>query len=651
MSLKHLIQLIVITSTLLAFVGCSRPDNSDRFESEELPGKFSDVLMKEIHELKHNRKTLELLEFLKHPEAIYRAESAMALGSVQDSTSTEALLLALNDDAAEVRMMAAFALGQLRSKVAAEGLVSLIVRDTTTEVRTEALEALGKTGNDVAGIFLLDYEPKYLFDEAGKAWGIYHLGLAKTASSEHAEQMVLLLDSEYEETRLAAAHFFGRFVVKFESKGLDRLLNVAATDPSEEVRMAAARALGHHNLPDRGKVLAALITYDQSAGVRTNAIRALEQARLEEGHDVIFGALDDGNPQVALTAAAYFQTMAKSKDIERLTSKALVHPMIPVQATLYAALLQLANTAEKTQTDLSNEIKAQIFSDNNVYAQAMFMQALVHDPRNAGFLDSVIFSGNLITSTTALETYHALIQRFGSTKEVKTDLMTRLLNQQDSGLLAYAGVMLRDEKMEYAQLFQDYSIIENLMSELKLPQELEAWIELNNAQSYLTGNLPKPHPEIQPQPINWELIQSLGAQPEVLVNTSKGKFKMLLLHEDAPATVSYFLELVEAGYFDGKAFHRMVPNFVVQTGCSRGDGYGSSDALIRSEFTPLHYGPGVVGMASAGKDTESSQWFVTHCTTPHLDGRYTIFAAVTSGMEVVQQLQVGDVIERVEMAE
>lgn len=635
----------------MVWIACSRPDNSNRFDEVAPTGKYSDALMKEIHELKHSRNTVALLDFLNHPEAQYRAEAAMALGSVQDSSSAEALLSALNDDFAEVRMMAAFALGQLRSNLAAEGLVALIVRDTTTEVRTEALEALGKTGNDVAGVFLLEYEPRYLFDEAGKAWGIYHLGLAKVATTEHAAQMALLLESEFEETRLAAAHFFSRFLVKFESKGLERLLNVAVTDPSEEVRMAATRALGHHNLPDRGKVLSALITYDQSAGVRGNAIRALEQARLEEGHDAVFGALDDGNPQVALSAAAYFKTMAKSTDIQRLTSKAMVHPMVPVQAALYDALLQLANTAEASQTDLSNEIKAQIFSSNNVYAQALFIQALMHDPRNVTFLDSVVFSENKITSTTALETLHNQLQRFGGTADLKLTLMNRLLNQRDSGLLAYAGVMMRDEKMGYSKLYKDFLLIENTMSQLTIPQELEAWIELNNALSFLTGNEPLPQPEIQRQPINWELIESLGQQPEVLINSSKGQFKMLLLHEDAPATVSYFMELVENGYFDGKAFHRMVPNFVVQTGCSRGDGYGSSDALIRSEFTPLHYGPGVVGMASAGKDTESSQWFVTHCTTPHLDGRYTIFAAVTSGMEIVQQLQVGDVIERIEIVE
>ncbi|OYT19163.1 MAG: peptidylprolyl isomerase, partial [Nitrospira sp. UW-LDO-01] len=79
-------------------------------------------------------------------------------------------------------------------------------------------------------------------------------------------------------------------------------------------------------------------------------------------------------------------------------------------------------------------------------------------------------------------------------------------------------------------------------------------------------------------------------------------------------------------------------------GCNRGDGWGSEDYSIRSEFTARHYTEGSVGMASAGKDTEGTQWFITHSPTPHLDGRYTIFAITESGMDVVDQIEVGDKI-------
>jgi cyclophilin family peptidyl-prolyl cis-trans isomerase len=117
-----------------------------------------------------------------------------------------------------------------------------------------------------------------------------------------------------------------------------------------------------------------------------------------------------------------------------------------------------------------------------------------------------------------------------------------------------------------------------------------------------------------------------------------------LFVEEAPGSVANFVSLARSNYFDHKAFHRVVPNFVIQGGCNRGDGSGSLDYSIRSEFSPRLYKTGSVGMASAGKDTEGTQWFITHSPTPHLDGRYTIFAEVIEGMDVVQRTEVGDEI-------
>jgi cyclophilin family peptidyl-prolyl cis-trans isomerase len=119
--------------------------------------------------------------------------------------------------------------------------------------------------------------------------------------------------------------------------------------------------------------------------------------------------------------------------------------------------------------------------------------------------------------------------------------------------------------------------------------------------------------------------------------------------EEAPGSVANFITLALNKYFDDKYFHRVVPNFVVQGGCPRGDGWGSEDYSIRSEFLPHRYKTGSIGMASAGKDTEGTQWFITHSPTPHLEGRYTIFAAVEEGMDIVHKIEVGDRIVSVEI--
>jgi cyclophilin family peptidyl-prolyl cis-trans isomerase len=142
--------------------------------------------------------------------------------------------------------------------------------------------------------------------------------------------------------------------------------------------------------------------------------------------------------------------------------------------------------------------------------------------------------------------------------------------------------------------------------------------------------------------MNWKLIATLQRDQRVRVSTTRGEIVLRLLVDEAPGSVANFVSLINAKYFDGRYYHRVVPNFVIQTGCNRGDGFGSEDYSIRSEFSPRRYKAGAVGMASAGKDTEGTQWFITHSPTPHLDGRYTIFAEVVQGMEIVDQIEVGD---------
>jgi cyclophilin family peptidyl-prolyl cis-trans isomerase len=118
---------------------------------------------------------------------------------------------------------------------------------------------------------------------------------------------------------------------------------------------------------------------------------------------------------------------------------------------------------------------------------------------------------------------------------------------------------------------------------------------------------------------------------------------------DTPLTTESFIALARRGFFDGLTFHRVVPGFVIQGGCPRGDGNGGPGYTLRCELDRHPYGRGTVGMALSGRDTGGSQFFITQQPAPHLDGAYTAFGRVVSGMEVVDQIRPGDVIERVEI--
>ncbi|MCA1649977.1 MAG: peptidylprolyl isomerase, partial [Acidobacteria bacterium] len=135
--------------------------------------------------------------------------------------------------------------------------------------------------------------------------------------------------------------------------------------------------------------------------------------------------------------------------------------------------------------------------------------------------------------------------------------------------------------------------------------------------------------------------------PHAFVETAKGTIEFELSVVDAPQTARNFMALVRKGFFNGLQVHRVVPNFVVQTGDPRGDGEGGPGYTIRDELNDRPYFRGTVGMALDWRDTGGSQFFITHSPQPHLDARYTVFGRVVSGMEVVDRIQQGDIVQRV----
>ncbi|MBU0473786.1 MAG: peptidylprolyl isomerase [Bacteroidetes bacterium] len=134
------------------------------------------------------------------------------------------------------------------------------------------------------------------------------------------------------------------------------------------------------------------------------------------------------------------------------------------------------------------------------------------------------------------------------------------------------------------------------------------------------------------------------------VETNKGNFTIELKPEFAPMTCGNFITLAEKGFYNGVIFHRVVPNFVIQTGDTTNTGWGGPGYEIVSEFSPLPFDRAAVGIASIGKDTEGSQWFVMHSNYPHLNGRYTNWANVIEGMEIVDIIDEGDRVISIKFA-
>lgn len=137
----------------------------------------------------------------------------------------------------------------------------------------------------------------------------------------------------------------------------------------------------------------------------------------------------------------------------------------------------------------------------------------------------------------------------------------------------------------------------------------------------------------------------LALNTQVEIETNRGKIVVRML-DGAPLTAHNFVSLAQGGFYDGLLFHRVVPHFVAQGGDPRGDGYGGPGYMIRDEFSPVWHAQGTLGMASAGKDTPGSQFFFNLRPNMHLNGNYTVFAEIVSGLDIADALEQGDVIQK-----
>ena len=139
------------------------------------------------------------------------------------------------------------------------------------------------------------------------------------------------------------------------------------------------------------------------------------------------------------------------------------------------------------------------------------------------------------------------------------------------------------------------------------------------------------------------------ANPTATIETNRGNIVIELFQNRVPKTVGNFTKLANDGFYNGLKFHRVIPDFMVQTGCPLGTGTGGPGYKFRDEFHHelRHNTPGILSMANSGPNTNGSQFFITHVPTPWLDNKHSVFGKVFQGQEVVNSIRQGDVMKRV----
>ncbi|MEH0155764.1 peptidylprolyl isomerase [Limibacter armeniacum] len=650
----------LLTVVALVGISCSRSTTSieSAFDFLSQKNKFSDSDICEIYDLKDKRQTDSLITYLHHSDPIYREEAADALGSVQDMRAARPLIQLLKKETvANVKKAAAFALGQIGQTYLEDEMIEMVSElNDQPQVQAVLLEAIGKCASGAGLEFLASFQSSSNVSYYGQAAGIMRAslrGLVSVNSINSAIDILTVSDSLV--VRELAAFYLSRVV---EGQMLDskasHLLKLIVDEEQNNVRSSLILAVGRLTPSEEieSTLLHILNTEEVSSEIKVSIIRAFSDYSSLVVEKDIFNLMMDPAPNVTVTASQHFYGRVKPLQVKGYLAASEKITNLRARAMFLRALLN-ANPKDRYTFQ---QIEYLYRNSANVYEQGMLLKAMAESPSQYKFLIHILEeTAHPVLITAAME---GLIQirndkDFEILKvehpNVESDFETVFRNaieSRDIAQIYYASIALRNPEYGYRNTIKDYSFISDVMKSLQMPRDVEAYAELQKTLHYFEGELDKGlhFPKQNYNGINWEKVKEIPKGQKVVITTSKGEIELNLLVEKAPATVALFYQLLKTGFYDGKTFHRVVPNFVVQGGCPRGDGFGGLDETIRSELSSVNYQQGVVGIASAGKDTESCQWFITLQPAFHLDGRYTAFAEVTRGLSVIENLEVGDLI-------
>ena len=623
-----------------------------------------------------------LREALANPNPAVRRQAALAAGRIGDAAAVDVLIPALNDTTAAVRAAAAFGLGLLKDARALPALLQAVRAVAPAEQDAPQLEAVtaiakigGAEGARALGEIIATGSP----GAAPPAVGTALLEAWRLGARAPVAALITFTDDPDAGIRWRALYSLARLRA---APGAARLVR-ALGDADPQIRAVAARGiskalLDSARLDPRGAIdrLRPLLA-DPNAQVRINALRALGSLRDSTLAAAVAPLAADRDLGVAVQAETTLGALRGATAVEALRPRlassvfalkrqAVIAMAQADSATGVAAAATIAGDADWRWRSVAAEafgaarardrLETQLVDpDGRVVAQALqALQRIVAAP-DSGLRARA--RGLLAHADPAVRSVAAdILGRHPDVVDV--DLLVAAYRRAEgdpfndarlsavSALGAIAGTSPTGRLRVVTKFISvvprpDDYLVRRLAADT-LPDTREAW---GPAMPIATGRTLADYRDIARR---WLAPALAGADnPQIILETDRGTLTIELLAAEAPLTVAAFIDLVERRFFDGTRWHRVVPNFVVQDGDPRGDGWGGPGFFLRDEINPVRYQTGSVGMALSGPDTGGSQYFITHSPQPHLDGIYTIFGRVVSGGGVLDQIGQSDRIRSI----
>jgi len=648
---------------------------------EALVGQLAAVLA--LADARHFDEAV-LREALRHSDADVRRQAALAAGRIGDAAAVDLLLPALDDSSAVVQGAAAFALGLLKDARAVASLVAFVRAappDSQQAPHLEAVTAIAKIGGEEGARALRDV----------LGGGLRGTGAASATAARAALEawrlgarapvtaLVGFTTAPDRETRYNAIYSLARLRA---GAGANALL-AALRDREADIRAVAARGVvralaDSAHLEPRGVVerLRPLLD-DSDPNVRILALRSLASFRDSTAAPAVVALLADVSLGVQVQAETTLGALGGSRARDALRGRLTnVGFALRRQATIALAEADSAGGVQAAAQLLSESdwrwrsVAAEAFGAARDRARLV---AALDDPDGRVAVQALQALQRVVPAadTTILPRARALLGHADpAVRSVAADLLARVPRTADVDALVDAyrraeGDPFNDARLSavlalgaIAQSGADgrLRVVNAVLAAVRpstdylvrravaahLTDVAEAW---GSPGPIVTGRTDADYRDV----VRRYLLPALrGAPPlDIAIETDRGALRVRLLPAEAPLTVAAFLGLVDQRFFDGHRWHRVVPNFVVQDGDPRGDGWGSPGFVLRDEVNPVRYQAGTVGIALSGPDTGGSQFFIAHSAQPHLDGVYTVFGTVVAGTSVLAAIAQGDHIRSI----
>ncbi len=627
--------------------------------------KYNDSIIRKIHDLADRRDADGLLPYLKSTDPNYRGEALFCLGSVQEVGVIDSIYSAMHVDQDRVRMIGAWALGQTGNQSAVTLLKKVLETETSPLVKGMCYEAIGKCGNEADLNFIAGIDCP-LQESEGQAMAIFRFGVRGITTVPGNQRILKLINTGTSTAGMIyASYYLGRYA------GMDWLQTVPADigaiyekEKDQEVRSNLIKAVIRAKDEEAWPLVKNILDSDADYRIKVNILNSMQLIPWNKALKTVYRLVAGADSNLSVAAAEAVQAHAVYTDLPELLNGIEQTKSWRSRSLLLGKALELVIG----KPALVKKVEKMIFESVNLATtptiKAWYLKSLIPDPGQYAFAEIQLNSArDPVLATSALETLTEMRKSPNFAEASKAAIGTginleseflrifkKAIQTGDVAQVALAAGVLRDPQLNYRGKITDTEFLDAALTKINMPSKIEAFIEVNQTIAWLRGKPAlKKVPPMFNHPINWQVISRISPKQKVLIKTSKGEFVVQLNVTWCPGTAAAFVEMAESGFYKNFIVHRVVPNFVMQDGCPRGDGWGSPDFTIRSEFSPTPFMEGTLGMASSGKDTEGSQWYVTHSSTPHLDAKYTNFGFVIEGMEVVHKLEVGDTIIGMEL--